>query len=272
MPTRTLPCKPSPSPRDHGGAPDSTWALQHPSRAPAPRLAPCVAWQTSPAEPRGSASRPPTSAQQACLVSLTSRAPVPGGCHGHGDSAAALGDAPGGSAAGTGVQREDKQGPRDTPSTRGLASGTSDCRRLQRDPLGHKEIFLHSPHAPLKAYLAQSLPIPLPKLSTQLSHGWPAKGRSEVGERLSRQASKKVRRVWVSCKECQEALQAHGALSKVRSLTHSGPTQQLHAGKGLRGQDGHWETREEATAGTGGEGAPGLAPHSRRKLRLAVWG
>ena len=45
---------------------------------------------------------------------------IQSGCHGHGDSTAALGDAPRGSVAGTGVQPEDKQGPSRHPPPHGV--------------------------------------------------------------------------------------------------------------------------------------------------------
>ena len=117
IPTRTPPCQPSLSPQDPRGPLIPLGSAA--SSGPAPILARWPGRQVPPS-PGAAHPRPPTSAWQACLVSLTSRAPVPGGCHGHGDSTAALGDAPRGSVAGTRVQPEDKQGPSRHPSPHGV--------------------------------------------------------------------------------------------------------------------------------------------------------
>ena len=117
IPTRTPPCQPSLSPQDPRGPLIPLGSAA--SSGPAPLLARWPGRQVPPS-PGAAHPRPPTSAWQACLISLTSRAPVPGGCHGHGDSTAALGDAPRGSVAGTRVQPEDKQGPSRHPSPHGV--------------------------------------------------------------------------------------------------------------------------------------------------------
>lgn len=148
IPTRTPPCQPrKPEPPRTWRTPDPT-GLCSIFLGPAPLLA---QWPGRQAPPSPGAARPgPTSAWQACLVSLMSRAQeVPGGvCHGHGDSTAALGDAPRGSVAGTRVQHEDKQGPsqgtpllmRSRMCTFGLASGTSGCQHLpERNPQATKK-------------------------------------------------------------------------------------------------------------------------------------
>lgn len=150
---------------------------------------------------------------------------MPGGCHGHRDTTAAPGDAPRGSAAGTGVQREDKQGPPGQTLSvgpaappPGLASRPSDCQRLPERPPGPQR-KIHTPpqiHTPppqaLQPCLARAHPPPPPPRSTQ--RRWrPARGRSEVRRRLGRQTSKAVK----------HAGKSFWALSKVRAQYPWGP-------------------------------------------------
>lgn len=196
---------------------------------------------------------------------------MPGSCHGHRDTTAAPGDAPRGSAAGTGVQREDKQGPPGQTLSvgpaappPGLASRPpSDCQRLPERPPGPQR-KIHTPppkSAPLpRKPSSPAWPERPPPHHHHAAHSWrPAWGRSEVRRRLGRQASKAVKR----------AGKSFWALSKVRAQYRWGPLQlraERGAGRPPGDQGGsccqrdRWAAKREGSLGDPGVSGPCPTP------------